>query len=67
MSGPLIAPSLLKCDFGNMHREIELLEQGGVVVVEWSSRVTELLPVDRIEVQIEAIGENTRRVTIVQP
>ena len=26
---PLIAPSLLKCDFGNMHREVELLERGG--------------------------------------
>ena len=23
---PLIAPSMLKCDFGNLHREIELLE-----------------------------------------
>jgi ribulose-phosphate 3-epimerase len=26
---PLIAPSMLKCDFGNLHREIELLEAAG--------------------------------------
>jgi ribulose-phosphate 3-epimerase len=26
---PLIAPSMLKCDFGNLHREVELLEAGG--------------------------------------
>ncbi|RMG37913.1 MAG: ribulose-phosphate 3-epimerase [Planctomycetota bacterium] len=26
---PLIAPSMLKCDFGNLQREIELLEQAG--------------------------------------
>ena len=23
---PAIAPSMLKCDFGNLHREVELLE-----------------------------------------
>lgn len=26
---PVIAPSLLKCDFGNLHREVELLEAAG--------------------------------------
>lgn len=30
---PLVAPSLLKCDFGNMHREVELLEQGGAPIL----------------------------------
>jgi len=30
---PLIAPSMLKCDFGNLHREIELLESGGAHVL----------------------------------
>ncbi len=44
----------------------ELLEQGGVVVVEWSSRVAELLPANRINVQIEANGETTRRISISQ-
>jgi ribulose-phosphate 3-epimerase len=28
-SGPLIAPSMLKCDFGNLRREVELLEAAG--------------------------------------
>lgn len=28
--GPLIAPSLLKCDFGNLHREMELLQAAEV-------------------------------------
>jgi len=27
---PLIAPSMLKCDFGNLHREVELLEAAEV-------------------------------------
>ncbi len=28
-SAPLIAPSMLKCDFANLHREVALLEQAG--------------------------------------
>lgn len=30
---PIIAPSMLKCDFGNMHREVELLEQADAKVL----------------------------------
>jgi ribulose-phosphate 3-epimerase len=30
---PLIAPSMLKCDFGNLHREVELLEAGGAKIL----------------------------------
>jgi ribulose-phosphate 3-epimerase len=30
---PLIAPSMLKCDFGNLHREVELLEAGGARIL----------------------------------
>lgn len=30
---PLIAPSMLQCDFGNLHREVELLETAGVKVL----------------------------------
>lgn len=26
---PLIAPSMLKCDFGNLHREVQMLESAG--------------------------------------
>lgn len=42
----------------------ELLEQGGIVVVEWASRVRELLPRTHIDVLIETTAENSRRITI---
>ena len=32
---PVIAPSMLKCDFGNLHREIELLETAEAPVLHW--------------------------------
>ncbi len=32
---PVIAPSMLKCDFGNLHREIELLENANASVLHW--------------------------------
>lgn len=32
---PLIAPSMLKCDFGNLHREVELLEAAGAALLHW--------------------------------
>ena len=42
----------------------ELLEQGGVVVVEWAKRIESLLPANRISVNIESIGESERRIEI---
>jgi tRNA threonylcarbamoyladenosine biosynthesis protein TsaE len=42
----------------------ELLEQGGVVVIEWAARVEMLLPARRIDIRIEAIGPDTRRIDI---
>jgi tRNA threonylcarbamoyladenosine biosynthesis protein TsaE len=42
----------------------ELLEQGGVVVVEWASRVSELIPKNAIQVKIEPISPEERRITI---
>src|SRR5689334_6391603 len=42
----------------------ELLEQGGVVVVEWAERVAELLPARAIHVRIAATGERSRRIEI---
>jgi tRNA threonylcarbamoyladenosine biosynthesis protein TsaE len=42
----------------------ELLEQGGVVVVEWASRIAEILPAKRINVAIEVLGESERQITI---
>ena len=32
---PLIAPSMLKCDFGNLNREVALLEAAGAAVLHW--------------------------------
>jgi tRNA threonylcarbamoyladenosine biosynthesis protein TsaE len=42
----------------------ELLEQGGVVVVEWASKVAELLPAGTIHVHIEPLARTTRAVRI---
>jgi tRNA threonylcarbamoyladenosine biosynthesis protein TsaE len=40
----------------------ELLESGGLVVVEWPGRVEGLLPGDRVEVEIERGEEEGERV-----
>lgn len=42
----------------------ELLEQGGVVVVEWPTRVAELIPAKHVTVRIEVIDQTSRRITI---
>jgi len=42
----------------------ELLEQGGVVVVEWARRVEALLPAGCISIDIESTGETERRIEI---
>ncbi len=43
---------------------LELLEQGGVVVVEWAERVQDLLPKNRINVRIETRSPRTRSIEI---
>ena len=43
----------------------ELLDQGGVVVVEWADRVAALLPPGTVHIYLEPTGEMTRRITIV--
>ena len=42
----------------------ELLEQNGIVVVEWPSRVMEVLPHKRINITIEITGKTSRRIRI---
>jgi tRNA threonylcarbamoyl adenosine modification protein YjeE len=42
----------------------ELLEQGGVVVIEWPSRVGDLLPHERIEIAIEPTGQTSRHIDV---
>jgi tRNA threonylcarbamoyladenosine biosynthesis protein TsaE len=40
----------------------ELLEQGGVVVVEWAERVRNLIPPAAINISIESTGKSSRRI-----
>ncbi len=42
----------------------ELLEEGGVVILEWPQRIASLLPPQRIDVRIESEGESERRIRI---
>ena len=42
----------------------ELLEQGGIVVVEWGERVKDLLPAGRIAVRFKTLGRTHRRIQI---
>ncbi|HEY8666140.1 MAG TPA: tRNA (adenosine(37)-N6)-threonylcarbamoyltransferase complex ATPase subunit type 1 TsaE [Tepidisphaeraceae bacterium] len=42
----------------------ELLEQRGVVVVEWAERVGELIPETHIEVRIESVSSEQRQIEI---
>jgi tRNA threonylcarbamoyladenosine biosynthesis protein TsaE len=42
----------------------ELLEQGGVVVVEWADRVAGLIPANHIRVTIEPVAEGRRRIEV---
>lgn len=44
----------------------ELLDQGGVVVVEWASRVRDLLPAGTIWVKIESVDEDRRHIEIIR-
>jgi tRNA threonylcarbamoyladenosine biosynthesis protein TsaE len=43
----------------------ELLDQQGVVVVEWARRVERLLPSRRIAVRLDSIGKMRRRIQII--
>ncbi len=43
---------------------LELLEQNGLVIVEWPQRVLPLLPLQRIEVTLTATGSSTRIITV---
>ncbi len=42
----------------------ELLEQGGIVVVEWAERILELLPSSRTDVTITPMGEEIRQIEV---
>lgn len=42
----------------------EYLEQGGIVVLEWSENIENALPDNTIYIELESIDENTRKITI---
>jgi tRNA threonylcarbamoyladenosine biosynthesis protein TsaE len=42
----------------------ELLEQGGIVVVEWAQRVEQLLPSHRIDVRLIVSGKTSRQIDV---
>ena len=42
----------------------ELLEQGGIVVVEWAERVAQLLPDHAIHIRLRATGSHTREISV---
>lgn len=45
----------------------ELLDQGGIVVLEWPARVPSLLPPHTIHVTIDPTSPRTRKITIARP
>jgi len=45
----------------------ELFAGDGVTVVEWADKLRPLLPPDAIEVTIEGVGEEPRRITLRRP
>ena len=45
----------------------ELLEQGGIVAVEWAERIESLLPARRIDIMLKALDEQSRRIEIARP
>jgi tRNA threonylcarbamoyladenosine biosynthesis protein TsaE len=42
----------------------EYFDSPGLTFVEWSNRVADLLPLERVDITIEVTGESSRRVTI---
>lgn len=42
----------------------ELLEQRGLVIVEWPSRITQLLPPYTLDVTLTPLDETTRQITL---
>ena len=43
----------------------EYFRAGGLVLVEWADRVSDLLPSERIEIRIDVTGDTSRRFEIV--
>lgn len=44
----------------------EYYTKGGVVVIEWANMIKDILPEERLEIEIKVIGEN-KRVLVIKP
>ena len=42
----------------------EIFEEEGIFILEWASKVENILPKKRIDVEIEVLNENERRITV---
>jgi tRNA threonylcarbamoyladenosine biosynthesis protein TsaE len=42
----------------------EYFDSGGLTFIEWADRVAELLPADRLEIDIKITGESNRQISI---
>ena len=42
----------------------ELFDKDALVLIEWGDRFPELLPAERVEIRIDRIGDEQRRVTV---
>ena len=66
---------LFHVDFYRLERAEELdaigfddyFARGGVVVVEWADRFPEALPAERLEVRIDIVGDEARRLHVAGP
>ena len=45
----------------------EIFDRHAVVLIEWGERFPELMPQNRIEIQLRATGEDSREIEIVGP
>lgn len=45
----------------------EIFDRDAVVLIEWGERFPRLMPPDRIEIRLETVGDDTRRITLSEP
>lgn len=43
----------------------EYLARPGIVLIEWADRVADVLPDERLQVELEVVGETARRITLM--
>lgn len=64
---PLFHMDVYRLDEGNVEVNFdEYFVKKGVSIIEWSDMITDVLPEERLEIDIKIVGENTR-VLVVRP